>query len=142
MPAILKHFRQSVLAAACSGRLTSDWRESHISKISAEQLSRTIVQTRGDAKVNVMRRSEPLQADCSQLSDVPEEWAVTSLDQLSCLITSGSADGPSTIQIPDPCSSGHKISIPTVYASMGSPTLNRRRIRKAAGLEFRLLIFW
>lgn len=25
--AILKHFRQSVLAAACSGRLTADWRE-------------------------------------------------------------------------------------------------------------------
>jgi type I restriction enzyme S subunit len=27
VPAILKRFRQSVLAAACSGRLTSDWRE-------------------------------------------------------------------------------------------------------------------
>jgi type I restriction enzyme S subunit len=29
VPAILKRFRQSVLAAACSGRLTEDWRESH-----------------------------------------------------------------------------------------------------------------
>ena len=27
IPAILKNFRQSVLAAACSGRLTEDWRE-------------------------------------------------------------------------------------------------------------------
>lgn len=27
IPSILKHFRQSVLAAACSGRLTADWRE-------------------------------------------------------------------------------------------------------------------
>lgn len=27
IPSILKRFRQSVLAAACSGRLTSDWRE-------------------------------------------------------------------------------------------------------------------
>jgi type I restriction enzyme S subunit len=27
VPAILKRFRQSVLAAACSGRLTADWRE-------------------------------------------------------------------------------------------------------------------
>ena len=26
IPAILKRFRQSVLAAACSGRLTEDWR--------------------------------------------------------------------------------------------------------------------
>jgi len=28
-PAILKRFRQSVLAAACSGQLTADWREEH-----------------------------------------------------------------------------------------------------------------
>ncbi|MBI2927516.1 MAG: restriction endonuclease subunit S [Verrucomicrobia bacterium] len=27
IPVLLKHFRQSVLAAACSGRLTADWRE-------------------------------------------------------------------------------------------------------------------
>ena len=26
LPSILKRFRQSVLAAACSGRLTADWR--------------------------------------------------------------------------------------------------------------------
>lgn len=29
LPTILKRFRQSVLAAACSGRLTADWREQH-----------------------------------------------------------------------------------------------------------------
>ena len=29
VPALLKRFRQSVLAAACSGQLTTDWRESH-----------------------------------------------------------------------------------------------------------------
>ena len=29
IPTILKRFRQSVLAAACSGRLTEDWREQH-----------------------------------------------------------------------------------------------------------------
>ena len=27
IPVLLKRFRQSVLAAACSGRLTADWRE-------------------------------------------------------------------------------------------------------------------
>jgi type I restriction enzyme S subunit len=30
VPAILKRFRQSVLAAACSGRLTADWREKRV----------------------------------------------------------------------------------------------------------------
>lgn len=29
VPAILKRFRQAVLSAACSGRLTADWREKH-----------------------------------------------------------------------------------------------------------------
>lgn len=29
LPAILKRFRQSVLAAACSGQLTAEWREGH-----------------------------------------------------------------------------------------------------------------
>lgn len=29
IPTILKRFRQSVLASACSGRLTTDWRKSH-----------------------------------------------------------------------------------------------------------------
>jgi type I restriction enzyme S subunit len=29
LPALLKRFRQSVLAAACSGRLTADWREEY-----------------------------------------------------------------------------------------------------------------
>ncbi len=32
VPEILKRFRQSVLAAACSGRLTEDWREQHPSR--------------------------------------------------------------------------------------------------------------
>jgi type I restriction enzyme S subunit len=30
IPALLKRFRQSVLAAACSGRLTTDWRGNHV----------------------------------------------------------------------------------------------------------------
>lgn len=34
VPAILKRFRQSVLAAACSGRLTEEWREGNVSPAS------------------------------------------------------------------------------------------------------------
>jgi len=29
IPVLLKRFRQSVLAAACSGGLTADWRDAH-----------------------------------------------------------------------------------------------------------------
>lgn len=38
LPAILKRFRQSVLAAACSGRLTEEWRDSHPPQVRAEAL--------------------------------------------------------------------------------------------------------
>lgn len=38
VPAILKLFRQSVLAASCSGQLTADWREEHPDTESAHEL--------------------------------------------------------------------------------------------------------
>jgi type I restriction enzyme S subunit len=40
IPMLLKRFRQSVLAAACSGRLTTDWRESNPQAESADDLIR------------------------------------------------------------------------------------------------------
>jgi type I restriction enzyme S subunit len=40
VPAILKRFRQSVLSAACSGRLTAEWRESHTEIESGSELLR------------------------------------------------------------------------------------------------------
>ena len=42
IPTILKRFRQSVLAAACSGRLTADWREQHPDIEPAEELLKRI----------------------------------------------------------------------------------------------------
>jgi type I restriction enzyme S subunit len=40
IPALLKRFRQSVLAAACSGRLTADWREKNLEVESAAEFVR------------------------------------------------------------------------------------------------------
>lgn len=42
IPVILKRFRQSVLAAACSGRLTADWREENPDKINASDLANQV----------------------------------------------------------------------------------------------------
>ncbi len=42
IPTLLKRFRQSILAAACSGRLTADWRESVDTQESAEDLQQRI----------------------------------------------------------------------------------------------------
>ena len=42
VPTILKRFRQAVLAAACSGRLTEDWRAKHLNVESADRLIDTV----------------------------------------------------------------------------------------------------
>jgi type I restriction enzyme S subunit len=58
VPAMLKKFRQSVLAAACSGRLTADWRE-------GKELRNDFT---GDISDTVY--------------DVPENWIWTKLENL------------------------------------------------------------
>jgi type I restriction enzyme S subunit len=68
VPAILKRFRQSVLASACSGRLTEGWREENQPSADGWQL----VQIAGDE------------------SEVPASWEVTTLDPSALLVTSGS----------------------------------------------------
>src|SRR5207248_6631802 len=42
VPAILKRFRQSVLAAACSGRLTEDWRMQRTGSETAAELCKFV----------------------------------------------------------------------------------------------------
>ena len=90
LPAILKRFRQAVLAAACSGRLTADWRELNANCLEpASSLLRQIEESRG------------AQADNSHSSDgdveLPEKWALTTFGFLAeptlrgrAFITSGS----------------------------------------------------
>jgi type I restriction enzyme S subunit len=46
VPVLLKRFRQAVLAAACSGRLTADWREEHPSNLDGKNLLRSLLSTR------------------------------------------------------------------------------------------------
>jgi type I restriction enzyme S subunit len=61
IPFLLKRFRQSVRAAACSGRLTADWREENPSKMSSTN-----------------ERSEANSDDL----DLPSSWTTTSLQPL------------------------------------------------------------
>ena len=51
IPTILKRFRQSVLAAACSGRLTADWREQSIPSV-----------------------GQPIRDNDADLPEIPESW--------------------------------------------------------------------
>ncbi len=72
IPRLLKRFRQSVLAAACSGRLTADWRGQN-SASSAPP--RDIDDSRGTAE---------------NAEDLPDKWQATTLGALTSLVTSGS----------------------------------------------------
>lgn len=58
IPLILKRFRQSVLAAACSGRLTEDWRDENPDPESASDLFAKITNIRNQRHQEECRRAE------------------------------------------------------------------------------------
>lgn len=82
IPGILSRFRQAVLAAGCSGRLTSSWREADPQVTPVEQTVREIASRRGYTNKPVLT---------SHGSDeLPPTWRVVSSDLLFTFVTSGS----------------------------------------------------
>ena len=85
-PRTLKRFRQSVLAAACSGRLTADWREKHlnnepiensIEKIRLRRLEKARTSSQRASLEEIYEASEE-----SDSSDLPDNWRYVSLKKL------------------------------------------------------------
>lgn len=85
VPEILKRFRQSVLAAACSGRLTADWRKKNPGVEPASALLARVVE-----KKSPKERTRPTN-NASVHEDLPETWTQCSLGSLCELITKGSS---------------------------------------------------
>ena len=92
IPILLKRFRQSVLAAACSGRLTADWREENdctedadalLDRMKLERRERWAIEN-GNRKY---READPV-AD-EELPTVPETWRWTNFDHCAWEITVG-----------------------------------------------------
>ncbi|MGY1918061.1 restriction endonuclease subunit S [Pseudomonas tolaasii] len=81
IPALLKRFRQSVLAAAVSGRLTEEWRASAITLGSAHQLHRQLKESHeadgGHARGNASNPTE--EAHDLSPSDLPECWDIAEM---------------------------------------------------------------
>jgi type I restriction enzyme S subunit len=94
VPAILKRFRQSVLSAACSGRLTKDWRGRRGNSESACDL--LLGSRSGDGNVHV-RRAVPERVkvpDDLPVDSLPETWAVESVAALlRCGVLADVKDG-------------------------------------------------
>jgi type I restriction enzyme S subunit len=90
VPAILKRFRQSVLAAACSGRLTTDWREAECSpREGAHAALARLEQLRQKAwkdTAHSTRRYRPASDPTPWPEiDIPEKWAWTTVSQVARL---------------------------------------------------------
>jgi type I restriction enzyme S subunit len=102
IPALLKRFRQSILTAACSGRLTADWREEH-ADLDAHALSATLVTKRKElwelreaARLKAAGKSlrdekwrrrykTPITPSGDCQLDLPAAWAVTTVSQVAFL---------------------------------------------------------
>ena len=112
IPALLKRFRQAVLSAACSGRLTADWRNENPNIDAAQvQLEAAIssVATEYDkacqaAKSDHLRKpSRPTCLDDYESAwiddtDIPDTWFVTPLGKVCSKVTDGTHDTPKPSQ--------------------------------------------
>lgn len=94
IPALLKRFRQSVLAAAVSGRLTEEWREARtvsatgLDVIRNDQLAKEAIL---EEKPELKKTKSSIQSeiDKSYLFEIPDSWAFTTWGKISEWITYG-----------------------------------------------------
>jgi type I restriction enzyme, S subunit len=86
IPTILKRFRQSVLASACSGRLTNHWRKSHPNIEPVEKLLKRIQEDRLDQAKTPAQKSKIQEIYLSEETEhnesLPESWNFVTLNKL------------------------------------------------------------
>jgi type I restriction enzyme S subunit len=78
---LLKRFRQAALEAACSGRLTEDWREQHLGVESASTLAEKIHQSHTAGGFGHGGQAAVPTEDVHTLAaeDLPESWTIEEL---------------------------------------------------------------
>lgn len=86
IPVILKRFRQSVLTAAVTGKLTEKWREEHPDLESAEEMLRRIFRERINAACTPKQKEniESIYAEIESCENVqlPETWRYSYLNKV------------------------------------------------------------
>jgi type I restriction enzyme S subunit len=85
----LQRFRQSVLAAACFGRLTEEWREKHPDTEPADRLRERIREKRLETAVTPRTRAAVLKAyeECAPLElspdqELPDTWCLCQINDV------------------------------------------------------------
>ena len=124
---LLKRFRQSVLAAACSGKLTADWREENPDVVSTKTLledvermrSENVVAANAEAGFPRYRYKPAAQIDLGhktkgieELFEIPIGWEWVSLGQITWSVADGPHFSPKYVSQADgvPFISGRNIS--------------------------------
>lgn len=86
VPAILKCFRQSVLAAACSGRLAADWRDRHGEVDSVDEILKRLKKRRVDEATTPKQKNRLKEIYSYREKEdprlIPENWTYVALDKL------------------------------------------------------------
>ncbi|MBI4802806.1 MAG: restriction endonuclease subunit S [Elusimicrobia bacterium] len=84
IPVLLKRFRQFVLSAACSGRLTADWRERNKLQPVAELLdahkNKRIISAKTSREKALLKKIYSQEEESSE--DLPENWLFVSLNKI------------------------------------------------------------
>ncbi len=95
VPKILKCFRQSVLAAACSGRLTEEWRKRNPSAESVSKIVEAIRKRRESGAKSAAQKERLLQiyenTEENDWSELPEGWGFVALNKLSASFDYGTS---------------------------------------------------
>lgn len=95
IPAILKRFRQSVLAAAVSGRLTEEWRKTHDSKVELDGVL-------NDAVVARSNKGFKAPKGIIEIDEIPFEipsgWLWIRLGDICLKITDGAHNTPKVLE--------------------------------------------
>jgi type I restriction enzyme S subunit len=110
IPTLLKRFRQAVLAAACSGGLTEDWREKSqhsialspieklretgLRRLQAFQLELTAAARRGTRRPRRPTNLEPQLRDNPAADELPEGWFWISFEDAASTISYAMSSGP------------------------------------------------
>jgi type I restriction enzyme S subunit len=121
VPLIMKRFRQAVLAAACSGRLTEGWREKNPDVESGSQLLERLSESR--KKIKKIGKTFEDNTFFEKFPELPITWTWSTIQQLSERVTVG-----------------HVGPMKNEYRSDGIPFLRCQNVREnyfdAKGLVF------
>jgi type I restriction enzyme S subunit len=132
---ILKRFRQAVLAAACSGRLTADWREENPNLESATGLFERIQRNRKKQYIEECERAkvdkkhkprkptnldDKLQTEnVEEFQPIPSTWIYVPLARVSVKGTNSIVDGPF----------GTSVNVKKDYIDNGVPVVRINNIK-------------